>query len=80
MKTEDIAQLAAALSAGIITENYITKHYGNSVLSSVLGIAGAGIAGVVASSVTSTALQTLNDHTGLVDVADSLISSLNPFD
>lgn len=66
-----IVDLSTELAAGLITQQAIEELYGPGILAAVMGITGAGIAGM--------ALDTLDRHTGLVSdvygVVDDVIDS-----
>lgn len=73
--SETLLRLAAGVAAGSITEEYVRENYGSGVLALLAG----GGAGLVVDAVASPVLRELNRHTGLVDVADSVIDAVNPF-
>lgn len=60
---KSIAELAADLAAGYITQNAIKQQLGGGILASVLGFGGGIAAGIAANY----ALEALNDETGIVD-------------
>ena len=72
MDGKDLIKLAVDLTAGSITASAIKDAYGEGVLSSVMALAGGGIAGVLANS----ALDLLDKETGLVSDAGSVIDDV----
>lgn len=79
MNAKTIATLAAGLAAGVITEDYITEHFGDSMLTKVLAFGAGGAVAGIAGSVAGSVLNEVDRHTGLVSFADDVVSSLNPF-
>lgn len=75
MEASDIAKLAADLSIGAITADAIREHYGDGILSAVLGIAGGSIvAGLAAPLVSS-----LMDETGVSGLIDDVADEVGGF-
>lgn len=69
MDGKDIIKLAADFAAGGIAADQIQDQFGEGVLSSVLSIAG----GIGAGFATNALLELLDDHTGAVSGAGSVI-------
>jgi hypothetical protein len=72
MNGKDIVKLSADLAAGSITADFIKEKYGDTVLSTVLGV-GAGI-GV--GMLTNKALDVLDRETGIVSDVGGLIDDV----
>lgn len=72
MQGKDIIKLAAEFAAGGISADAISEQYGESVLSSVLAIAGGSIAGAV----TGAAIDVLDEYTGIVSGVGSVIDDI----
>lgn len=72
MKGKTVVELAADLSAGYITERAIRENYGDSTLSSVLGIAG----GVAAGALMGSLLKALDDETDIISDLGSVLDDL----
>lgn len=83
VNTETLATLAIGFASGSITEDYIRSNYGDSVVTDVMALVGGTIVGSAvatgASGMVGDALRSIDDHTGLVSLADDVIDSLNPF-
>lgn len=65
-------ELAADLAAGLITEKTIKQLYGDTMLSTVLGIGGGIAVGYIADA----ALKTLDRETGIVSDLGSLVDDV----
>lgn len=65
-------ELAADLSAGLITQQAIKSIYGDTMLSTVLGLGG----GLVAGAAMGAALNILDRETGLVSDIGSLVDDI----
>lgn len=72
MEGKNMVKLAADFSAGAITAEIIRKRYGDSVLTSVLALVGASVAGVA----TNIALEVLDEHTGIVSGVGGVIDDV----
>lgn len=72
MHGKDIIKLAADFSAGSVTAAAIKRQYGEGVFSTVAALAAGGLAGIA----TDTALDVLDNHTGIVSSAGSLIDDV----
>lgn len=83
LNTHTLTTLAAGFAAGNITESYIRENFGDSAFGQVAALVGGGVVGSVvggaAHGLIGEALKTVDDHTGLVSMADDVIDSLNPF-
>lgn len=71
MDGKDIAKLAVDFSAGSITAAAIKRQYGDGVFATVAALAAGGVAGLV----TDAALDVLDEHTGVVSAAGSVIDA-----
>jgi len=73
---KSLIELAADLSAGVITQAAIRQQLGSGVLASVLGLGGGIVAGIAAQA----ALEALDRETGIVsdlgDVLDDAIGGV----
>ena len=65
-------ELAADLAAGLITQHAIKSIYGDTMLSTVLGLGG----GLVAGAAMSYALSALDRETGVVSDVGSLVDDV----
>lgn len=72
MNGKEIAILATSLAIGGITTTAISEKYGDTVLGLVLGLSGGSIAG----SLTTSALDYLDEETGIVSDIGSLIDDV----
>lgn len=72
MDGKNIIQLAAAFSAGAITADYIKEEMGEGVLATVLSLAGGGVSAVATTSI----LNKVNDHTGIIDDLGGLVDDV----
>lgn len=72
MDGKQIVKLAVDLAAGGITADANKDRYGEGVLSAVLAISGGAIAGIAV----NTALDVLDDHTGIVGDIGSVVDDV----
>ena len=72
MQGVDIVKLAADFAAGSITADAIHEVYGDGILSSVLAIAGGGVAGAT----TNYLLDALDRETGIVSDLGSAVDDI----
>jgi hypothetical protein len=69
MQGKELIKLAADFSAGSVTAAYIKRQYGDSVFAAVAALAAGGVAGLV----TDAAIDVLDEHTGIVSAAGSVV-------
>ena len=69
---KSVVELAADLAAGLITEKTIKQLYGDTMLTTVLGIGGGIAAGYFADA----ALKVLDRETGIVSDLGSLVDDV----
>ena len=62
MTGKDLVKLSVDLSTGAITQQLIREKYGDSVLTTVLGLGTAGLVGVATDAI----LDIIDDNTGIV--------------
>lgn len=72
MQGLNLIKLAADLTAGNITASAIEELYGDNILSVVLQLSGAGVAGVVTNSI----LDKIEEETGIVSDVGGLIDDV----
>ena len=72
MQGVDIVKLAADFAAGAITADAIHEMYGDGILSSVLALAGGGVAGAT----TNYLLDALDRETGIVSDLGSVVDDI----
>lgn len=71
MDGKQLVKLAVDFSAGSVTAEMVRQRYGDGVLSAVTALAAGGLAGVA----TNAALDILDDHTGVVSAAGSVVDT-----
>lgn len=72
MSGKTVVELASDLAAGAITQQAIRSIYGDSVLTTVLGIGGGVVAGIAA----NTAMEWLDSETGIVSDLGSVVDDI----
>lgn len=72
MEGRDLVKLAAEFAAGGVSASYISEHYGDGVLSSVLALA----AGTGVGYLTGKALDVVDEHTGVVSGLGSVVDDV----
>lgn len=72
LKGRTAIELAADLSAGLITEDLIKEQLGEGMLSSVLAVGG----GLVAGGLASYGLHTIDKHTGIISDLSSVVDDV----
>lgn len=72
MSGKTVVELAADLAAGAITQQAIRDIYGDSMLTTVLGIGGGVVAGIAA----NTAMEWLDRETGIVSDLGSVVDDI----
>lgn len=71
MQGRELVKLAADFSAGTVTAAYIKRVYGDGVLSTVAALAAGGLAGLAIDK----AIDVVDDHTGIVSAAGSVVDA-----
>ena len=69
MQGKELIKLAADFSAGTVTASYIKQTYGDGVMSTVAALAAGGVVGLL----TDAAIDALDEHTGVVSAAGSVV-------
>lgn len=72
MEGKQLIKLAADFSAGTVTAAAIKRQYGDGVFSTVAALAAGGVAGLL----TDAAIDLLDEHTGIVSSAGSVVDDV----
>jgi len=72
MEGKELIKLAADFSAGTATAAMIKRQYGDGVFATVAALAAGGITGLLTDAV----IDTVDEHTGLLSAAGSVVDDV----